>query len=69
MTDWWRRLQTRWMTCLVVVIMLASSITWYLSRDTLPEQIILATGEPGGMYHQIGLELKQYLEPELGIEV
>ena len=39
---------------------------WVLSRDQMPERIILMTGVEGGLYHQFGSELKPIFEARTG---
>lgn len=61
----WRR----WFTWSMVAVLVISLATWYFTRDTLPETIIVATAVKGGMYHRMGHALDSLLEEQTGHDV
>lgn len=50
-------------------VVVASILAWYLTLDTLPRTIRIATAEEGGLYHSLGRALATELEPRTGREV
>jgi len=42
------------------------SLAWYLTRDTLPTKVRIATSPEGGLYSRVGASLKPILEEQLG---
>ena len=42
------------------------SLAWYLTRDTLPAKVRIATSPEGGLYSRVGASLKPILEEQLG---
>lgn len=53
----------------MVGVLVGSVVGWYVTRDTLPHEIRIATGEEGGMYHKLGKRLKTILEARTGRKV
>ena len=53
---------------LVLVIALSLGV-WFLTRDRLPGRIVIATGEEGGLYYELGLELGRTIERQTGVPV
>ncbi len=53
----------------MIAILIASLLTWYLTRDRLPARIRIATAERDGQYFQFGQELATALEARTSIEV
>ena len=58
----WRR----WVTWFMATILVASLVTWFVTRDTLPEPIKLATAVEGGLYHELGQRLDELLQNKTG---
>ena len=46
----------------VVGVVIACVVVWWVTSETLPREIRIATGEEGGLYHTVGLRLKEHLE-------
>jgi len=46
----------------MVSVLVLSLTAWYFTRDKLPDQIRIATGAPGGQYHEFGRLLKSIIE-------
>ena len=44
----------RWIGWTMAAILVASVATWYLTRDTLPPVIRIATASEGGLYRRVG---------------
>ena len=61
----------RVVTFVMFSILLISLVTWYLTRETLPGRIRVATGTTGGLYHDFALRIKKLLEDrfEIAVEV
>ena len=53
---------------LVLVIALSLGV-WFLTQDRLPGKIVIATGEEGGLYYELGLELALAIERQTGVPV
>ena len=47
---------------LLIVIVIGSLCLWWITRDSLPKEIRIATGLKGGMYHEFGTLLKKQVE-------
>ncbi len=41
----------------LLVVIAVSLVGWYTTRDRLPRKILIATGKPGGLYHEFGNKL------------
>ena len=48
------------------LLVVASILTWYFNRDTLPSKLRIATGSPGGLYHELGGMLSVAFERNSG---
>ena len=53
----------------MLAILLISLVTWYLTRETMPGRIRVATGSTGGLYHDFALRIKKLLEDRFEIVV
>ena len=53
----------------MVLVLVGSIVTWYVTRETLPSRIKLATALPGGLYHKVGSDLARQLATRTGAEV
>ncbi len=53
----------------MVGVIIGSIVVWGVTRETLPRQIRMATGSPGGEYHKLGEHLKQIIESRSSCEV
>lgn len=58
-----------WITWSMVAVLVLSLIAWYATRDRLPSIVRLATGAPGGQYHEFGLLLKSIVEKNTSVRV
>lgn len=56
----------RWMAAAMVVILVLSLGTWFLTRDTLPRRITIAAAVRGGLYVELAEILAAYLEARTG---
>ncbi len=50
----------------IVFVMMGSLSVWYLTRDTTPANIRIATAAPGGLYYRVASVLAPHLEQETG---
>ena len=53
----------------MIVMLIASLLTWYLTRDRLPARLRIATAEPDGQYFQFGKGLAAAIEARTSIKV
>ncbi len=53
----------------LLVVLLGSLVGWYLSRQTLPRVIRIATAAQGGLYYRFGTLLEPYLSAHTGRQV
>ncbi|MEM7350822.1 MAG: TAXI family TRAP transporter solute-binding subunit [Acidobacteriota bacterium] len=51
------------------IVVIGSLTAWFLTRETLPEVIRIATAEEGGFYYQVGLAIEPLLEQRTGVDV
>ncbi|MEM7234068.1 MAG: TAXI family TRAP transporter solute-binding subunit, partial [Planctomycetota bacterium] len=63
------RLLSRGYLVLGLVVIATALISWYVTRDRLPDVIRIATGEPGGLYSQLGAALAKEMEAHTGRRV
>ena len=56
----------RWLTWSMVAVLIVSVVIWIAGRETLPQNIVIATGEEGGLYFALGGEIRTSLERRLG---
>lgn len=57
------------LVCIFTVIICALIITWFVTRDTLPREIRIATAVPGGLYYKFGEVFKEAFEADTGRDV
>jgi uncharacterized protein len=53
----------------LVLVIAVSLVGWYVTRDQLPQEIVIATGKQGGLYHEFGVKLAQAIERQTGAVV
>jgi TRAP transporter TAXI family solute receptor len=53
----------------LLAVMVISLVAWYVTRDRLPREIVIATGPEGGLYYKLGLELGKAIEQRTGVPV
>lgn len=58
-----------WITGSMVAVLVLSLIAWYVTRDHLPATVRLATGAPGGQYHEFGVLFKSIIEKNTSTRV
>ncbi len=46
----------------IVLLLVGSVVTWYVTREKLPAPIRIATAMEGGLYYQVGVGLRPFLE-------
>jgi len=51
---------------LALAVLAASTWVWYTSRETLPREIRIASGQPGGLYHAFSTDLATRLRQRTG---
>jgi TRAP transporter TAXI family solute receptor len=56
-------MKLRWIGIGLIVALV---VTWWATRDTLPDTIRVATAYRGGLYHRFGEALEKYLERRTG---
>ncbi|HBF03218.1 MAG TPA: hypothetical protein DDW77_08640, partial [Verrucomicrobiales bacterium] len=44
--------------------LLVSVALYYFTRDVIPRQLVMYTGQPGGFYHQVGAHLQKAWESQ-----
>ncbi len=49
-------------TIIILVVGIACSILWYITRETLPPEIRIAAGKQGGLYHTLATDFAKRLE-------
>ena len=54
---------------ILILVVIVSMPVWFTTRDTLPDEIIIATGRTDGMYHRLSVHLKSYVEERAGKSV
>ena len=47
-------------------VIAACIVIWYVTRETLPREIRIATAEKGGLYHRVGARLQKHLAARTG---
>ncbi len=50
----------------MVFLLVVSLLTWFVTRDRIPRNVVIASGMEGGLYHTLGNELAESLERKLG---
>ena len=58
-----------WLAWLIVSAIAVLVLFWFVTRDTLPREIRIATAEPGGLYFELGTALGAALEDQTGSTV
>ena len=53
--------ERRWIVIIPVAIIVVSVVVWFVTRETLPKIIRIATAQDGGPYHEFGEALKKFL--------
>ncbi|HEV3440745.1 MAG TPA: TAXI family TRAP transporter solute-binding subunit, partial [Gemmata sp.] len=53
-------------TIIILVVGIACSILWYITRETLPPEIRIAAGKQGGLYHTLATDFAKRLEERTG---
>jgi len=56
----------RWILLGAVI---AAIVIWFVTRETLPREIKIATGEEGGLYHRVAERLREHLAKRTGRRV
>ncbi len=56
----------KWITVAIGLAIVGAVVFWYLTRDTLPGVIVIATGERGGEYFRFAQALEQPLSRRTG---
>ena len=59
----------RWLTWGMSLVLVFSLLSWFVTRDTLPEPIKVGTAVQGGLYHELGQQLDTLLREKTGHEV
>ncbi len=54
---------------LMAVVVVISLVLWFLTRETFPDVLRIATGAEGGLFYQVGLILESHLEARTGSDV
>jgi TRAP transporter TAXI family solute receptor len=54
------------MTAAVAALLVVCAAVWYASRPTLPPEIRIAAGRPGGLYHTFAQDLARRLQQRTG---
>lgn len=55
----------KWVTAGMSLAIVASLVTWYWQRTSLPQEIRIATGAKAGLYHKVGLTIGDSLSSRL----
>ncbi len=58
-----------WITILMVVVLVASVIVWYVTWPRLPRDLVLLTGDPGGEYYKLGQAIEAPTQRRIGRRV
>lgn len=53
----------------LILVAAVSLVAWFLTRDRLPREVVIATGQKGGLYFRLGVELGLAIERETGVRV
>jgi TRAP transporter TAXI family solute receptor len=53
-------------TALVAALLAAGAVAWYASRPTLPPEVRIAAGQPGGLYHTFARDFAARLQQRTG---
>ena len=53
----------------MALVLIASPVVWWITRDPLPGTIRIATAEVGGLYHELASALGEHLERRTGRKV
>ncbi|MCZ7646527.1 MAG: TAXI family TRAP transporter solute-binding subunit [Planctomycetota bacterium] len=53
----------------MVALLVVSLLGWYVTRESLPDSLAIATAAPGGQYHKFGTILQPHLERSAGRRV
>ncbi|MDB4731149.1 TAXI family TRAP transporter solute-binding subunit, partial [Akkermansiaceae bacterium] len=61
--------ERRWIVIIPVAIIVVSVVVWFVTRETLPKTIRIATAQDGGLYHEFGEALQKSLEERTGRKV
>ncbi|MCH1497718.1 MAG: TAXI family TRAP transporter solute-binding subunit [Akkermansiaceae bacterium] len=61
--------ERRWIVIIPVAIIVVSVVVWFVTRETLPKKIRIATAQDGGLYHEFGEALQKSLEERTGRKV
>ena len=61
--------ERRWIVIIPVAIIVVSVVVWFVTRETLPRTIRVATAHEGGLYHEFGEALQKSLEERTGLNV
>ncbi len=59
----------KWMGWIMASVLVLSLIGWYVTRETLPREIRIASASEGGLYHRFALALGQAIEKRTGRKV
>ena len=57
----------RYVSIGMTVALLSSLVVWFFGRDTIPREILIATGSKTGLYFKLGSELRKPLKRRLPI--
>ena len=63
------RVLRKWFAWLMVVVLVASLVTWFFLRDTLPRVIRIGTAVQGGLYYEEGERLAEALGQRTSHEI
>ena len=58
----WTRFARHWFLAVLGLVLVGSVVTWFVTRDTQPNEIRLAAGQTGGLYHRYGGVLAETLQ-------
>ena len=56
----------KWITLGMTLLLITSLTAWFLQRESVPSQLVIATGLVDGLYYKVGTTIKAPLEKRIG---